>query len=154
MKKNPWEMTAEQAFQAQMEGFHSEAKGQLRLFVVRPTDTNLRAGILARDPTALALSSVINGALNDIEDHVGTDVQRACLACIKDFAGLPPGAFVVWLPEHETTVVPDHSIACPVCRTCAKRYSDTALFNKAMEYVRWFYTDAEVVRRTNFGEDD
>jgi hypothetical protein len=144
MKKNPWAMSDEQVFFAELDKFYDEAAdGMMRLYLVRGTDMELRKAVQRGDPLAMTLARACGLALQDLR----ATRKYCCVFCCDPFADADPHAFAVLLPGSKTEEKPrQHGtvITQPICADCSAE-PDRKLLEDAFEFLRQILPASEQI---------
>jgi hypothetical protein len=143
MKENPWAMTDEQAFFAELDKFCDEADGMMRLYLVRHDDMEMRKAVQRRDPLAVTLARACGLALQNLM----TTRKHCCVFCADPFTDTEPYAFAVWLPGSKTEEkAREHGtvITQPICADCSTA-TDRKLLEDAFEFLRQILPASEEI---------
>jgi hypothetical protein len=146
VKKNPWAMTDEQAFFAELDKFCDEADGMMRLYLVRHNDMEMRKAVQRGDPLAVTLARACGLALQNLI----TTRKHCCVFCADPFTDTEPHAFAVWLPGSKTEEKPrQHGtvITQPICADCSAE-PDRKLLEDAYEFLRQILPASEQIEGT------
>jgi hypothetical protein len=143
MKKNPWAMSDEQAFFAELDKFYDEADGIMRLYLVRHNDMEMRKAVQRGDPLAVTLARACGLALQNLM----TTRKHCCVFCCDPFTDAAPEAFAVWLPGSKTEEKPRRHgtvITQPICADCSAE-PDRKLLEDAFEFLRQILPASEEI---------
>lgn len=135
--------TAKGAWAKGIEELHKEASGVLAVQVVQQADmAELLGYVLAGDPEAIRVLSVVRDALRRIQD-APRNRPMLCASCPKP---LRNGAYAIIaaFPAHNDAA---RGMGLAVCRSCGT--TDDAIQRKALEGLRRIWPDVRPVTVTH-----
>ena len=141
-----WAMSEQEEFAVYFDKLTSEAKGDLRLYVVRATDKRLLDEVKKGNVLAVTLARCAGEAVVQL----GRGRDRHCIAC-DQLTGGNPGAVVIWLPGRKTESIGGSAIAQPICQSCTRRYSDRMLLQISARFLKQFFEKCEIIEEGDDG---